>query len=109
MRAALRESGLGFEGIDFRLTGDNGEQYFFKEGALALARIDRKKKSEFEIWHPAECVGEVGAATVPMALTVALASFRKGYAKGRGLLCHFTNDDGKRLSLVLQGPQPGCN
>jgi hypothetical protein len=73
----------------------------FKESAPAVTRTLRKRKEEFDIWHTAECVGEIGAATAPVALGVALAAARKNYATGRGLLCHFGDDDGQRTALFL--------
>lgn len=101
VKSALEQCGKSFAQIDCRITGDNGEQYGFKEGALAMARVVRPVKVEFDIWHPAECVGEVGAATLPVILTVALAACRKGYARGSGILCHVGNDDGLRAAVVL--------
>ncbi len=51
--------------VDYRLTDIRGE-YAFKEATVALARIDRTKRTEFRLWHPADCIGEVGAAIVPV-------------------------------------------
>ena len=100
--AAFADSGLGYEQLDFRITDVNGEQYGFKEAALALLRSMRVRKERFDIWHPAECTGEVGAAIVPVVLGVTLAAMRKGHTPGSGVLCHFGNDDPRRASLVLQ-------
>ena len=60
-----------------------------------------KRKEEFDIWHPADCIGEVGAAALPCMLGVALFAARKAYAPGANILCHLGNDDGKRAALVL--------
>lgn len=106
IKGALAASGMDMGDLDFRITDANGEQYVFKEAALALNRILRKRKEEFDIWHPAECTGEVGAATVPVVLAVAEAASRKGYAKGRNILCHFGNDDGQRAALIVQYKLP---
>lgn len=102
IREAVEGSGLSFDEICYRVTGDNGEHYGFKEGTLAMARVTRPVKQEFDHWHPAECVGEIGAATMPVILTVVLAACRKGYSKGDGILCHLGNDDGARAALVLK-------
>ena len=102
VKMALASAGIDMGDIDFRISDVNGEQYGFKEATLALSRILRKRKESFDIWHPAECVGEVGAAVVPIVLGVAWAAFRKKYSPGNNLLCHFGNDDGDRGAMILQ-------
>ena len=72
------------EDVDYRLTDANGEQYWFKEAGLAVTRTLRVTKEDFEIWHPVDCIGEIGAAIGPCALGVALAAARKNYAPGPG-------------------------
>lgn len=108
-RAAFREAGHTIDDLDFRITDSNGEQYWFKEAALALTRTIRVIKYGFDIWHPADCIGEIGAAAGPCALGVALAATRKKYAVGPGMLCHFGADDGERAALVLDGDLDGVN
>jgi 3-oxoacyl-[acyl-carrier-protein] synthase-1 len=68
-----------------------------------MTRTLRARKERFEIWHPADCIGETGAAVGPCVLGVALAAARKSYSPGPGALCHFSGDDGDRLALVLAG------
>jgi 3-oxoacyl-[acyl-carrier-protein] synthase-1 len=102
IRAAFADSGLGYEQMDFRIADLSGEQYGFKEAALAQLRSMRVRKEEFYIWHPADCIGEVGAAIVPVILGMALAAMQKGYAPGPGVLCHSANDDSQRAAFVLQ-------
>jgi 3-oxoacyl-[acyl-carrier-protein] synthase-1 len=101
-RAAFADSGAGFAELDFRITDANGEQYWFKEATLALSRTCRERKEFFDIWHAADCIGETGAAAALCAMAVALAAARKSYAPGPGTLCHFGNDDGERVALVLR-------
>jgi len=107
VREALKESAATFDDVHYRITDLNGEQYAFKEASLAMARGIRKVKAEFEVWHPAEGVGELGAAAGPCILGVALAAARKGYAPGPGVLCHLGIDDGERAALVLRWTAKG--
>lgn len=100
-KESLTTSGLSMGDLDYRITDANGEQYIFKEGDLAVTRILREHKGEFDIWHPAECIGEVGAATVPCILAVAEAAARNGYSRGDNVLCHFSNDNGERAAMIL--------
>lgn len=102
IRTALTEAGCALHDLDYRLTDNSGEQYYFKEAALALSRTLRQRKESFDIWHPADSVGETGAAIGAIALAVALASGIKGYAPGPGALFHAGTDDGRRASIVLR-------
>lgn len=102
IRAALEQAGVGFEVVDYRLADVSGEQYRFKEAALAAARVMRVRKEALDLWLPAESVGEVGAASGPLALGIAWMAARKGYAPGPGVLCHFSNDAGARAAAVLR-------
>ena len=61
IRSALIEAGQSMEDFDYRIADISGEQYYFKEAALALSRTLHEPKEEFDIWHPAECTGEAGA------------------------------------------------
>lgn len=101
VRNALADARMRIEECDFRITDVSGEQYWFKEAALAVARLLRARKEQFDLWHPADCIGEVGAAAGPAVFNVAWAASRKGYAKGPNILCHFGNDDGKRAAAIL--------
>jgi 3-oxoacyl-[acyl-carrier-protein] synthase-1 len=95
--------------VDYRITDSNGEQYLFKEAALAVTRTLRTRKELFEIWHPADCIGETGAAAAICALGVALAATRKHYAPGNGALCHFSGEDGERIAMILAAADQGVN
>jgi 3-oxoacyl-[acyl-carrier-protein] synthase-1 len=101
-KEAFAEAGCGFEKVDYRLTDANGEQYWFKEAALAMTRSMRVRKQNFYLCHAADCVGETGAAAVLCALGVALAAARKNYAFGPGVLCHFGNDAGDRAAIIVR-------
>jgi 3-oxoacyl-[acyl-carrier-protein] synthase I len=102
IRAALADAQCDLGDIDFRVTDIAGEHYYFKEASLALLRSLRHRKEEFDLWHPAECTGEIGAAAGIAALASAWAACRKGYAKGSGILIHLSNDDGSRAALTLR-------
>jgi 3-oxoacyl-[acyl-carrier-protein] synthase I len=101
IKAALKDAHCELHDLDFRITDLSGEQYYFKEAALALGRIIRVHKDEFDVWHPAECIGEVGAVAGFAALAVAHSACGKGYAPGPGILCHGANDGGERVAAVL--------
>jgi 3-oxoacyl-[acyl-carrier-protein] synthase I len=101
-RDALAKAALGFESIDYRITDASGEQRAAKEAALVLTRVMRTRKAALPMWQPAECVGHIGAAMVPLMLALALDASREGYAPGPGVLCHVTDEAGLRAALVLR-------
>lgn len=102
IKAALADAGCAMHDMDFRITDLSGEQYYFKEAALALSRTLRKRKEEFDIWHAAECTGEQGAAAGLAMVALADAACRKAFTKGLNILAHMANDAGQRAALSLQ-------
>jgi 3-oxoacyl-[acyl-carrier-protein] synthase-1 len=100
-KQALADAGCALNELDFRITDVSGEQFYFKEAALALSRTMRQRREEFDFWHPAECIGEAGAACGPAIVAVADAACRKSYAPGRGILCHMGTDGGRRAAMVM--------
>jgi 3-oxoacyl-[acyl-carrier-protein] synthase I len=102
IRSAFAEGQVTYQDLQYRISDLNGEHYKFKEMVLAMMRLERKPKPKlFELWHPIEYLGDVGAAIGPIVLGVALDALKKGYGPGPGVLCTFGNDDGERAALVL--------
>lgn len=87
---------------DYRIADVSGEQYSFREAALALARVLRTRKEEFQIWHPADCVGETGAAAPLVMLAVACSAVEKAYAPGPRALAHVAGDGTERAAFLLE-------
>jgi 3-oxoacyl-[acyl-carrier-protein] synthase I len=102
IKAALADAGCAMHDMDFRITDLSGEQYYFKEAALALSRTLCQRKEEFDIWHPAECTGEQGAASGLAVVALADAACRKAFTKGPNVLAHMANDAGQRAALSMQ-------
>jgi 3-oxoacyl-[acyl-carrier-protein] synthase-1 len=101
IKQSLDEAGYGESVLQFKIIDASGGQYVFKEAALAFGRIDRTKRTEFDVWHPADCIGEVGAAIGLVMIAVLKAACEKGYAKGTNVLLHLGNDDGHRASMIF--------
>jgi 3-oxoacyl-[acyl-carrier-protein] synthase-1 len=99
-KAALSEAGLTMDDMDYRITDLSGEQYYFKEASLAYSRLLRLRRNNPELWHPAECTGASGAALGGICVAVARAAGEEGYAPGRAVLLHFSDDNGQRASIV---------
>jgi 3-oxoacyl-[acyl-carrier-protein] synthase I len=99
---ALVDANVEMHQLDFRITDNSGEQYYFKEAALALSRLLRVRKESFDIWHPADCIGEVGAAIGAACIAVTWTACRKAYALGNNILFHVSNDAGQRGAAVFR-------
>lgn len=106
IKAALADAGCEMHDLDYRISDMSGEQYYFKEAALAFSRITRRRKDAFDIWHPAECIGEAGAAAGIVGLALADAACRKAYSVGPHILFHLSNDCGRRAAVVLHYRDP---
>jgi 3-oxoacyl-[acyl-carrier-protein] synthase-1 len=102
LTAALAEAAQEMHDFDFRITDVSGEQYYFKEASLALSRTLRRRKAEFDIWHPAECTGEAGALAGVAVIALAEAACRKRFAPGPNVMAHLANDAGERAAVTLQ-------
>lgn len=101
IRNALNDAGCQLHDLDFRITDLAGEHYYFKEAALALTRLLRQRKEAFELWHPAESIGESGALAGVAAIAQGDHACRNAYAPGRNFLVHLANDAGARAAAVF--------
>jgi 3-oxoacyl-[acyl-carrier-protein] synthase-1 len=101
IKESLTDAGHGESILDFKITDISGEQYYFKEASLAFSRVDRTKRTEFDIWHPADCVGDVGSVLALVMISVLKVACEKSYSKGDHILAHLGNDDGKRSSMIF--------
>ena len=102
IKGALAEAGCTMSAMDFRITDISGGQYGFKEATLALNRaLTEYKKENIDIWHPADCIGEVGVASGVAMWAVCLDATKKAYAPGHNILYHLSNEDQSRAAIVL--------
>jgi 3-oxoacyl-[acyl-carrier-protein] synthase-1 len=102
---ALEEAGVAMEQMDFRIVDTSGEHYYFKESALALLRTLHTPVQRFDMWCPADCFGEIGAAVGPAIWALAKNACEKGYALGGNILCQFSDFGRHRGASVLQYTQ----
>jgi 3-oxoacyl-[acyl-carrier-protein] synthase-1 len=110
IRDALQQSELTMQDIDYRIADLNGEHYKFKEMVLATGRFARQPTPKlFDVWHPIEYLGDVGAAIGPVLVGVALHAGQKGYAVGPTALCTLGNDDGERAAIVARYQRNGAS
>ncbi|MBP2234799.1 3-oxoacyl-[acyl-carrier-protein] synthase-1 [Sinorhizobium kostiense] len=99
--AALNEASIEMNRLGYRIADLIGEQYWFKQSALASLRLLRGRHEFQDIWSPAESLGNVGAAAVPMMIGMAFMAAKKGYAAGNPVLIEASNDAGACGAAVL--------
>jgi 3-oxoacyl-[acyl-carrier-protein] synthase-1 len=99
--AALTAADVDLAHVEYRISDLIGEQFFFKQAALASLRLERVRSAFQDLWSPGENLGNVGAAVVPIMLGMALTAAAKGYAPGSPLLIEASGDDGACGAAVL--------
>lgn len=101
IRQAFSQAKLTIDDTAYRITDLNGEHYKFKEASFAANRFLKKPREIlFDIWHPIEYIGEIGAAIVPCTLAMAHHAGQKEYNPGFRALLHFSNDNQERAVIV---------
>lgn len=100
-KAAFSETGIDMNKLGYRIADLIGEQYWFKQSALASLRLLRGRHEFQDIWSPGESLGNVGAAVGPMMIGMAWMAAQKGYAAGNPVLVEASNDAGACGAAVL--------
>jgi 3-oxoacyl-[acyl-carrier-protein] synthase-1 len=59
--------------------------------------------ADLPLWMPAAQCGDVGAAALPLAVLLADAAFRRGYAPGHLALASASDGDGRYGALLIGG------
>ena len=79
--------------------GLNGESLGAKEWGVALRRNAKYFDEALAIFHPAECIGDAGAALGPIMVACAAIGLGRGYRKGPCLV--WATSDGPARAAVL--------
>ena len=115
---AAREAAAGHQPEKFpRIVCDlNGDRYRAMEWAYALIRalpdLKQDKRGEVwgpeetERWHPAEYIGDVGAASAIVNAAWAITAMRKGYARSDDALLWGASNGSLRAAAFLTTHDP---
>lgn len=79
----------------------NGEPYRADEFGFAALRTSERFVSASDFVAPADCWGDVGAASGPLCVTLAAIAGVKAYAKGRHALVWASSESGERAAAVI--------
>lgn len=85
----------------------NGERYRSTEYLYALLRT-QSLFVKSHVSHPADCWGDVGAASGPLFACLAVASWARSYAKGPRALLWTSSENGYRAAALLQRASDGA-
>jgi 3-oxoacyl-[acyl-carrier-protein] synthase-1 len=80
----------------------NGERYRAAEFGYTLTRTGDSFADAGEYTAPADCWGDVGAASVPLFIGLAVAAGQKDYAIGPNTLIWASSESGERAAAVLR-------
>jgi len=87
---------------DYMYCDMNGEPYRADEFGFATSRAGGLFRDPSVFTTPADCWGDVGAASGPLFLVLADAAVRKGYAKGNRGVIWTSSESGERCGAVLR-------
>ena len=88
--------------IDTAICDQNGEAYRADECGFMLARTSENFMDVTDFLSPADCWGDVGAASGPLFASLAVFATRKGYANGPNTLLWTSSDGGDRSAALLE-------
>jgi len=94
---------LADRGAEVRLvvTDLNGEVYRAKEFGTTAARVLTAIPGKWAVWHPADCIGDTGAASFAVSSCLSVRALAQGYAKCNRALVIGSSDDGLRGAAVF--------
>jgi 3-oxoacyl-[acyl-carrier-protein] synthase-1 len=98
--AALERNG-GAERIERIVVDLTGERWRSLEWALVETRCLGRMPRGWQLWHPADCLGDVGAATSIVHLGLALRAFARGYGGAGGILIAAASARGERAAVPV--------
>jgi 3-oxoacyl-[acyl-carrier-protein] synthase-1 len=87
--------------IDEIVCDMNGEPYRAEEFGFAAVRVSDRFADPSDFLAPADCWGDVGAASGPLFVCLAVAAWRKMYDKGPYALLWTSSESGERSAAVL--------
>jgi 3-oxoacyl-[acyl-carrier-protein] synthase-1 len=106
LSAAIREVSkalrLPQEKINTTYCDMNGERYRSEEFTFTALRAQAAFVDVHDFIHPADCWGDVGAASGPLFAILAIESGVRGYAKGHRALLWTSSEGGARSAAILQ-------
>jgi 3-oxoacyl-[acyl-carrier-protein] synthase-1 len=92
------------EVADWVICDMNGESFRALEWTYAYLRTSKQHRDPLEIWHPADCYGDIGAASGTVLTGIAIAALNKRYSRGMQPLVWTSSDYRHRSAVILSLP-----
>jgi len=102
LREACRDAG-GLNNPPLVVCDLNGDRYRALEWSMASLRTVGRLHGNMEIQHPADCIGDCGAASGALNAVWAIVAFTKGYA-GADRVLVWGGSDGKMRGAAVFAP-----
>lgn len=104
LRRTLNAALAGGGKADWILCDMNGESFRGTEWVYAYLRTGKHFVDPLEIWHPADCYGDVGAASGTVLIILAIEAWARNYARGNRALLWTSSDGSERAAVLLENP-----
>lgn len=85
----------------------NGERYRAQEWAIASLRTLGSIHGDIDVWHPADCTGDTGAASGILNIVWATTAMQRGYAAWERVLIWGASDGQERAAAMLSPSAAG--
>lgn len=92
------------EVADWTICDMNGESFWSTEWTYAYLRTSARHRDPLEIWHPADCYGDIGAASGAVLASIAIAAWQRNYARGNRNLIWTSSDGNLRSAVLMKNP-----
>lgn len=102
VREAVSSLRLPEEAIQGIICDINGERYRSEEWGFSLLRLPKVFVDPTDYEMPASCWGDVGAASGPLFVVLAVIAGMKKWAKGSRYIIWNSSDAGQRAAAVLE-------
>lgn len=79
----------------------NGESYRAQEWGNTQVRLTPVFRNLQHLWHPADCAGDVGAASGGLLTVLAARALQRGYAPADRCLIWSAADEGQRAAMII--------
>jgi 3-oxoacyl-[acyl-carrier-protein] synthase-1 len=80
----------------------NGENHWAKEWGVTAIRHKSHLTDDFQIEHPADCIGDTGAACGPLMAGMATIGIEQGYRR-EPVAAYASSDHGDRAAVLIGG------
>jgi 3-oxoacyl-[acyl-carrier-protein] synthase-1 len=101
VRSAVRGLGLPSETVNAVICDINGERYRGEEWGFTCLRLSRYFDDPTAYWSPADCWGDMGAASGPLFAMLACQAAMRSYSKGPRTMLWASSEGGLRAAALL--------